>query len=74
MDFQKNQPSVKLHQAPGKISQMLMCKGGQSNFSLGWGDNAQPEQPKRAQQPASQSPWATDEPSQPVQQQAKYVS
>ena len=49
MDFQKNQPSVKLHHAPG----------GQSNFSLAWDDgSAQQQKPKQA---TVTSPFATHE-------------
>ena len=59
MDFQKNHPSVKLHQAPGKPNSLKKRAGGQSNFSLGWGDDSA-VQPKKQQQ-VSQSPWATEE-------------
>ena len=43
--------------------------GGQSNFSLGWSDDAQQPQPKKQQQQSS-SPWATDDSAQ-QQQPAK---
>ena len=49
MDFQKNQPSVKLHHAPG----------GQSNFSLAWDDGSSQQKPKQAT--AVTSPFATHE-------------
>jgi hypothetical protein len=48
MDFQKNQPSVKLHQAPG----------GQSSFSLAWDDGSAQQKPKQA---TVTSPFATHE-------------
>ena len=48
MDFQKNQPSVKLHQAPG----------GQSSFSLAWDDGSAQQKPKHA---TVTSPFATHE-------------
>lgn len=61
MDFQKSTPSTKVIAAPGK-KLILKHVGGQSTFSLGWGD--QPSVPqvgiRKVQQP-SQSPWGTDE-------------
>ena len=50
MDFQKNQPSVKLHHAPG----------GQSNFSLAWDDGSSQQQQKPKQATVT-SPFATHE-------------
>jgi hypothetical protein len=49
MDYRKDQPSVKLHHAPG----------GQSNFSLAWDDGSS----GAAKKPSSQitSPFATHE-------------
>ncbi|CDW87209.1 UNKNOWN [Stylonychia lemnae] len=41
MDHQKNNPSVKLHQAPG----------GSSSFSFGWGQDEPKEVPKNKQPP-----------------------
>lgn len=45
MDFRKDQPSVKLHHAPG----------GQSNFSLGWGNEEPTQQPKNQVQATVQT-------------------
>ena len=39
---------------------MLTLTGGQSNFSLGWDEPAQQQQPKKCSQQSS-CPWATDE-------------
>ena len=65
MDFGKNQqqqqPSVKLHHAPG----------GQSSFSLAWDDGSSSQNPKNAQ---VTSPFATheEEKKQAVQTSVKY--
>eukprot|EP00347_Sterkiella_histriomuscorum_P022441 403338477 len=58
MEFRKDQPSVKLHQAPG----------GQSTFSFGWGVEEKQEQPRNKTQ-ATVQPQVQEEPQVKVRNQ-----
>lgn len=52
MEHRRDHPSVKLHHAPG----------GNSNFSLGWGNEEKPQQPKNQTAATLQQTTAQDQP------------